>query len=99
MDMPPSAPSAQADPWAIFRRPPVIIAPVDRASVEAQWDRFAAMTPEERVALTLEMSRLALQQRRERLQRRFPEADARGISWAVVREILQLEPGTEPVPR
>ena len=60
---------------------------------------FDSRSQVERVALGMRMSEVALRQRRERLQRRFPTADARGISRAVVREILELEPGIDPVPR
>jgi len=81
------------------RRPPCIIAPEDAAGIERQWAVYARMSPAARLGLGMRMSQLALQQRRARLQRRFPQADARGISWAVIREILQLEPGTDPVPR
>ena len=54
---------------------------------------FGSRSQAERVALGMRMSEVALR------QRRFPTADARGISWAVVREILELEPGIDPVPR
>ncbi len=80
-------------------RPPVVIPAEEVEGIERQWAVFATMTPERRLALGLEMSAFALQQRRERLQRRFPAADAQGIKWAVIREILALEPGTDPVPR
>ena len=80
-------------------RPPVVITPEDEPAVERQWVRYAAMSQAERLALGMRLSEVALRQRRERLQRRFPMADARGISWAVLREILELEPGIDPVPR
>lgn len=90
---------APTDPWAVARRVPQVILPEEVAATEQQWARFATMTWSERLALGLHMSEVALRQRRERLERRFPEADATGISWAVIREILELEPGTQPVPR
>jgi hypothetical protein len=91
--------TAATDPWALVMREPVVIAPEERAGIERQWDIFARMTPAQRLDLGLRMSDLALQQRRERLRRRFPDADERGLRWAVVREILRLDPGTDPVPR
>lgn len=87
------------DHWELARRVPQVIAPEDEAATEAQWACFAKMTAAERLALGLQMSELALRQRRERLARQFPHADAHGIGWAVIREILELEPGTHPVPR
>lgn len=87
-----------SDPWALCRRAPVVIAAEDAPAIERQWAAFARMTVQQRLELGLQMSDLALQQRRLRLQRRFPHADARGISWAVIREILHYEPGITPVP-
>lgn len=86
------------DSWAMFRRPPVVIPEEEREAVERQWAIYARMTPAARLELGLEMTAIALRQRRERLQRQFPHADERGISWAVIREILQLPSGTDPVP-
>jgi len=58
------------------------------------------MSPAERVDLGVRMADIALQQQhRERLQRRHPMADAAGISWVVIREILELDPGTGLVRR
>ncbi len=88
-----------ADPWVLARRVPQVIMPEKVEATEQQWARFATMTWSERLALGLHMSEVALRQRRERLERRFAEADANGISWAVIREILELEPRTQPVPR
>lgn len=85
------------DPWAICRRPPVVIPPDEADAIERQWAIYACMTAQQRLGLGLQMSALAAQQRRDRLRRRFPDADERGISWAVIREILELEPGTAPV--
>jgi hypothetical protein len=89
----------RSEAWLTTLRAPVVITVEDAPAVERQWVRFAAMSQVERVELGMRMSEVALRQRRERLQRRFPHADARGISWAVVREILELEPGIDPVPR
>ncbi len=91
--------SSTADPWALARRPPMVIPADEVESVERQWAIYATMTPQARLNLGLQMSEVALAQRRARLQRSFPSADAAGISWAVVREILGLEPGTAPVAR
>ena len=88
-----------ADPWALARRVPQVILPEEEQATEQQWARFATMTWSARLALGLHMSEVALRQRRERLERQFPDADTKGISWAVIREILELEPGTQPVPR
>ena len=87
------------DFWALARRPPVVIPPEEWDGVRRQWDIYATMTREQRLEMAFTMSNLALRMRRERLQRRFPDADATGIQWAVIREILEMEPGTEPVPR
>lgn len=92
-------PSLAADPWALARRPPVVIAADEVESVERQWAIYASMTPQARLNLGLQMSEVALAQRRARLQRAFSTADATGISWAVVSEVLRLEPRTAPVAR
>jgi hypothetical protein len=87
------------DPWELCRRPPVVI-PADEADgIERQWAALAAMPMEQRIAQGLRLSALALAARRQRLARRFPEADESGLRWAVVREVLGLPPGTAPVPR
>jgi hypothetical protein len=91
--------SSDTDAWALCRRPPVVIPRDEAEGIERQWAIYANMSRAERLDVGLRMSHIALQQRRSRLERRFPHADARGISWAVVREILQLEPGTDPIPR
>ncbi len=92
-------PSPDHDPWTLLRRPPVIIPADEAPGIERQWAIYARMSPAERLGLGMRMSQVALEQRKARLQRRFPHADARGISWAVIREILRMEPGTDPVPR
>ena len=91
--------STESALWSLLRRPPQVIDPVDQPAVERQWAIWSQMSGSARLNLGLRMSEHALQQRRQRLQRRFPEADAKGIAWAVIREILDLEPGTTPVPR
>jgi hypothetical protein len=94
--------SCMSDPsgpdWSALSRPPVVIAPEERESHDRQLAISATMTRDERFALASAWSDIAMEQRRARLRRRFPAADARGIAWAVIREALHEEPGTDPLP-
>jgi hypothetical protein len=63
-----------------------------------QFARFAAMTPWQRVSLGMSWSAVGLTLRKERIRRRFPDADALGLRWAMAREILGYPPGTDPIP-
>ena len=95
----PSMSSVADDPWALCRRPPTVIPADEAEGIERQWRILAALSPAQRVAIGLSLSATALQSRRQRLAQRFPTADEAGLRWAVVREILDLPPGTDPVPR
>ena len=88
----------QEQMWKLARRRPEIIPANEQEGIYRQWAIFAKMTQQQRLAIALELSAVALQARRDRLQRRYPHADQRGISWAIIREIEQREPGTHPVP-
>lgn len=65
--------------------------------VALQWDIFAAMTPEKRVAIGMAWSDLGFALRRDRLRRTFPLADVVGLRWALVREVLGYPISMEPI--
>jgi len=89
--------SNQEKMWALYRRKPEIIPPAEQDGIQRQWAIFAKMTRAQRLDIVLQLSSVALQARRDRLQRQYPLADQRGISWAIIREIEQLTPGIDPV--
>ena len=87
----------QEQMWKLARRLPEIIPANEQDGIYRQWAIFAKMTQPQRLDIAMQLSAVALQARRDRLQRKYPHADQRGISWAIIREIEQREPSVDPV--
>jgi hypothetical protein len=77
----------------------VVIPPEEEDAWERQCRIIERMPMARRWELAEQLIHEGLRQRRERLSRHFPHTDAAGLRWAMVREALGCEPGTEPLPR